>query len=97
MRYEFHPEARAEYLDAAAYYEERQIGLGVRFTIEIEDVIQRIAGAPHRWQKVEGEIHRCLAHRFPYGVLYSIEKDYVFVLAIMHHSRKPGYWRRRTD
>lgn len=48
MRYEFYPEAHAEYLDAAAYYEERQIGLGVRFTIEIEDVIQRIAEAPHR-------------------------------------------------
>lgn len=96
MRYEFHPEARAEYLDAAAYYEERQIGLGVRFTIEIESAIKRVVEAPHRWQKVEGAIQRCLAHRFPYGVLYSIENDDVLILAIMHHSRKPGYWRMRA-
>jgi len=96
MRHEFHPEARTEYLHAASYYEERQTGLGTRFTIEIENTIQRMVEVPHRWQKFEGEIHRCLAHRFPYGVLYSIEKDHVLVLAIMHHSRKPGYWQTRT-
>lgn len=96
MRYEFHPEARVEYLKAVAYYEERQAGLGARFTVEIESAIQRIVEAPHRWRKIEGEIRRCLAHTFPYGVLYSVEADYVLVLAIMHHSRKPGYWRNRA-
>ncbi len=96
MHHEFHPEARAEYLHATSYYEKRQTGLGARFTIEIENTIQRITEAPTRWQKLEGEIRRCLAHTFPYGVLYSIEKDHVLVLAIMHHSRKPGYWHTRT-
>lgn len=96
MRVEFHPEARAEYLAAAAYYEERQTGLGARFTIEIEKTLERIADAPERWRKIEGEIRRCLAHTFPYGVLYSVENDFVLVLAIMHLSREPGYWRQRA-
>lgn len=96
MRYEFHPEARAEYLATVAYYEERQAGLGARFTIEIEKTIQRIVEAPSRWRKFEGDVRRCLAHTFPYGVLYSIEADHLLVLAVMHHSRGPGYWRKRS-
>lgn len=96
MRIEFHPEARAEYLAAAAYYEERQAGLGARFTIEIEKTLQRIADAPERGRKIEGEIRRCLAHSFPYGILYVFGNDVVLVLAIMHLSREPGYWRQRA-
>lgn len=61
MRYEFHPEARVEYLKAVAYYDERQAGLGTRFTVEIERTIQRIVEVPHRWRNLEGEIRRCLA------------------------------------
>lgn len=95
MRYAFHPQARVEYLEAIAYYEERRAGLGARFVAEIEGVIQRIVEAPQRWRIIEGEIRRCLAHRFPYGVLYSVEPGYVLMLAVMHHSREPGYWRDR--
>lgn len=96
MRYTFHPEARIEYLDAVAHYEERQAGLGGRFTIEIESSIARILEAPRRWRAMEGEVRRCLAHTFPYGVLYSVESEYVLILAIMHHSRKPDYWHHRV-
>jgi hypothetical protein len=97
MYFEFHPEARIEYLEAIAYYEERQAGLGSRFTIEIESAIQRIVEAPNRWPGIEGEVRRCLAHTFPYGVLYSIETDHILLIAIMHLSRKPGYWRNRVS
>lgn len=97
MHYEFHPEARIEYLASVAFYESREIGLGARFTIEIERAIQRIVAAPTRWRKIEGEIRRCLAHRFPYGVLYSVEADHVVILAVMHHSRTPEYWQNRLS
>ncbi|MGH8711570.1 MAG: type II toxin-antitoxin system RelE/ParE family toxin, partial [Burkholderiales bacterium] len=97
MHYEFHPDARVEYLDAVDYYEDRQAGLGARFTIEVERTIQRIVEAPTRCCKIDSEIRRCLAHTFPYGILYSVEVDHVLVLAIMHHSRKPGYWRSRLS
>lgn len=97
MRYEFHPEARIEYLEAVAYYESRQAKLGARFTIDVERTIGLIVEAPARWRKVDGDVRRCLTRKFPYGVLYSIEPDHVLVLAVMHHSRKPGYWRSRIS
>ena len=45
----FHPEADAEYADAAAYYADRGADLGGRFYDEIEKVIAEIDAAPHRF------------------------------------------------
>jgi hypothetical protein len=36
-----------------------------------------------------------LTRVFPYAVLYTIELDYVLIIAVMHTHREPGYWRRR--
>ena len=38
---------------------------------------------------MEDDVRRCLTSRFPYGVLYSIETDEVFILAVMHLNRNP--------
>jgi hypothetical protein len=73
MNYAFHPEARLEYRDAAAFYEARRPGLGGAFTREIEAVIEQILEAPDRWRLIEQDVRRCLAHMFPYGVLFSCE------------------------
>ncbi len=34
--------------------------------------------------------------KFPYSILYAVEKDSVYLLAIMHQKRKPLYWKNRT-
>ena len=39
MTYDFHPEARLEYREAAAFYEARRSGLGAAFTIEVEAAV----------------------------------------------------------
>ena len=71
MDYAFHPEARLEYLGAADFYEQRRPGLGANFSLEIEAAIERILEAPTRWPVFEGDVRRCLTHRFPYGILYA--------------------------
>jgi len=97
MKYIYHPEALAEYADAALYYEERTPGLGADFTFEVETAIQKVLEVPDRWRCIEDDIRRFLVSRFPYGVLYTIEADYILILAIMHLSREPGYWRHRAS
>ena len=44
---------------------------------------------------LDDEVRRCMARKFPYGILYTIEQDYILILAIMHCSREPGYWKSR--
>jgi toxin ParE1/3/4 len=43
----------------------------------------------------EDDIRRSLTHFFPYAVLYSIEPEYLLIIAVMHCNREPGYWRHR--
>jgi toxin ParE1/3/4 len=95
MRLVFHPEARLEYREAAAFDEARRPGLGAAFTREIEAAIEHILAAPDRWRCIEQDVRRCLAHVFPYGLLYSVEGDFILIIALAHGSRKPGYWRER--
>ncbi|HKP37268.1 MAG TPA: hypothetical protein VJT71_10445 [Pyrinomonadaceae bacterium] len=52
MTYDFHPEARLEYREAAAFYEARRSGLGAAFTIEVEAAIERIVNNPRSWRVI---------------------------------------------
>lgn len=95
MTYAFHPEARLEYREAAAFYESRRPGLGAAFTREVEAVIEQILEAPDRWRFVEQDVRRCLTRIFPYGILYTVETDFILIVAVAHGSREPGYWLGR--
>jgi plasmid stabilization system protein ParE len=95
MTFSFHPEAEEEFLEAINYYEDRERGLGYDFSIEVFATIQNIVIYPTAWPVIEESIRRCLVHRFPYGVLYSIEQEEILILAVMHLRRHPGYWKNR--
>ena len=95
MRYEFHPAALEEYLQVALWYAEREPQVAIKFVSSVEDAIARIVEAPQRWRVVEEDVRRCLTRVFPFGILYTIEADFVLIVAIMHFSREPGYWKSR--
>jgi len=90
-----HPEADRELREAIAYYEMREAGLGTEFAVEVCAALGRIADHPNAWPVLEGDLRRCLRNRFPYGLIYSIEPDSIFILAVMHLHRDPDYWRQR--
>lgn len=75
MRYEFHPEALAEYQEAARYYEGCQEGLQLRFMASVEAAVHQVAAAPERWRLIEQDVRWCLTKVFPYAILYTIEPE----------------------
>ena len=95
MTYDFHPDARVEYREAAMFYEGRRAGLGAAYTLEVEAAIKRILDGPNRWRIIEQDVHRCLIHTFPFGILYTVERDSILIIAVMNLRREPGYWRSR--
>jgi plasmid stabilization system protein ParE len=95
MKYKFHPEAQIEFSESVLYYSEKNLKLGTAFYTEIENVICKITKNPAMFTTIEEDIRRCLMKRFPYGVLYTIEEDYILILAVMHFSRDPSYWKHR--
>lgn len=92
----FHPDAEAEMIEAAAYYESQQQDLGRRFLASVQDALNRIQVNPVLYPEVEGDVRRCLTKTFPYGVLFLIRPDEYVVIAVMHLHRDPGYWKMRV-
>ena len=97
MKYEFHPEALDEFEAAAKFYAECQNGLELRFIACVEAALRQVSEYPGRFRPFEEDVRRCLVHVFPYAILYSVEADFALIIAVMHCSREPGYWRHRID
>ena len=95
MKYSFHPDAEKELNEAIAYYNECQNGLGLEFAKELYLSIQNILSFPHAWAPLSANTRRCLTNRFPYGVIYQIADEEVFIIAVMHLNREPNYWKKR--
>jgi plasmid stabilization system protein ParE len=99
--YGFHLEAAEEYLTATQYYLEHSSELiAAAFVAEVEAAIQILRTAPTQWAVIEEpQIRRCLLTRFPYSIYYRWEanNDRVSIYAVMHTSRRPGYWRDRLE
>jgi len=95
MRIRFHPEAEQELTEATAWYNERSEVAAQAFALEIDHAVRSIREAPLRWPRgMRGE-RRFVLDRFPYTVLYRVKDDHVFITAVAHQSRRPGYWRHR--
>ena len=95
MSFSFHPEAEEEFNKAIDYYEDIEVGLGYDFALEVYSAIQRSVEYPKAWAVLEGVIRRSLVKRFPYGILYSEDKEGILIVAVMNLHREPGYWKHR--
>jgi hypothetical protein len=93
--YTFHPAAGQEYADAAGYYAAISAELGGRFYEEIERLITQACRQPDRFFKFSPPARRVLARKFPFSVVYLNEPDRIWIVAVMHAKRRPGYWRER--
>ena len=93
----FHPDIQFEIRDSYQWYESRARGLGEDFLGELESAFQVIKEIPDTWPLIANNFRRYLLDRFPFGIIYQKKQDYIYVLAVMHLSRKPGYWLDRTD
>ena len=93
-------DAAQEFQEAAAWYENEQQGLGERFIAAFEHAIQLLSEDNPPLTPAEGDAgargaQKLLLHKFPFSVIvYKIEGSFVIV-ALAHHSRKPGYWKSR--
>ena len=95
MKYEFHPEAEFEVIEAAAHYELEVSGLGIRFGNEVERVVELLIENPKLCAPVEGDIRHFILRQFPFSVIYAEAGGILYILAIAHGSRKPRYWSER--
>ena len=95
MPIKFSPQARAEFKDGEAYYEQQVLGLGGCFRTEVREALVRIRRWPLAAPLERGDVRRMVLSRFPYKILYSIEPDCLYIIALAHQHRAPAYWADR--
>jgi plasmid stabilization system protein ParE len=89
----FHPEAEAEYLHAFEWYEVRSPRAALRFESQVDDVLARIVGTPESFPRYDDTHRFAIVRRFPFSIVFQNLSDHVYVVAVAHSSRSPGYWQ----
>jgi len=92
-----HAEAIEEYNQAAKHYAEINPELGKRFYREMDRLIVEILRSPSVYRRVDGPWQRHFSKAFPYAIIYRQEPEYIYIIAIMHMHREPGYWKHRVQ
>jgi toxin ParE1/3/4 len=91
----FHPEAFQEMFETARFYESKAPGLGLDFLNSVEQSTRRMFEFPSLGPVERANIRRRIVPGFPFVILYELHQDSLFIAAVMHQRRKPGYWRER--
>lgn len=94
-------EASQEAIEAAAWYEYEQPGLGAEFFAAVDaaiDVIEEnfLPLSPPPEEVGDTGVRRLILERFPYDIVAIELPEETVVIAVAHHSRKPGYWLERS-
>jgi toxin ParE2 len=87
--------AQQELDTAVERYNAKAPSLGYALFDEVVSASQRLCDFPELWPKVRQGIRRCRLKRFPYSLLYRADAGEIVVIAVMHHRRRPDYWRSR--
>ena len=88
-------EAEVELWEAVGYYEEKAAGLGLDFAAEVEASLESLKECPERWPLRADGTRRLLTQRFPFLIVYTLHQQHIWVVAIAHCKRRPGYWTDR--
>ncbi len=92
----FRRAARAEFDDAADWYEQRRAGLGAAFTAAVQRVLDQIAAQPDFYPQVYQDVREAQVSGYPHCVYCREESGRVVVLSVFHTARDPSIWQGRA-
>lgn len=93
----YHLAAEEELLNEIGFLELRAPGLGRRFYGEVRRAESLIAQCPESGYELSPGVRKYRLRKFPFSLVYSVEKEGLLILAVAHHSRRPRYWAGRVD
>lgn len=99
MEYEIiiRPEAEEDLTKTFVWYEDKRHGLGLDFLLQVDAGLRFIARNPQIYAPVYKETRKHLVKRFPYKIIYVIEKQRIIVLGVLHGKRSPSVLKTRTE
>ena len=95
-RARFLEEAEAEFLYEVSYYSERQPKGSVRFRHAVEAATARALAFPKAGLPYLVKTRRVFVRGYPFFLVYREEPGGIAIFALVHESRRPGYWAERA-
>lgn len=88
--------ARIEFKDAVKYYRVHAgNGIAYDFRDQALRATRKLLEHPELGMRVHDEVRRFPLHDYPYSIIYRLTSEAIIIVAIAHHSRRPGYWGAR--
>ena len=99
---QYHPEARAEFVEAVLWYAKQRKVVGVRFRAAARQTVRSVTLYPESapvwpgWDRlpVVRAVH--LQKPWPYRVVYFVDDFRLQIVAVAHDKRLPRYWEHRV-
>jgi toxin ParE1/3/4 len=94
--YRFHPHAAADYFEEIGYLRDEDARVAIDFTAAVDGAIARVLEYPEIGVVIREsrgrQIRKWRLRSFRYSLVYAVLDNVVRILAVAHHSRRPGYW-----
>lgn len=96
------PDAEEEIKHELRWYENQSAGLGDDLWREIQHTVALISGHPQIGSvvtrvRVTPQVRRVRLRRFPFYIVYREFDEEIELVALAPTSKRPGYWRYRTQ
>jgi len=91
------PEAENDLKEAFCWYEDKRPGLGHDFLLQVDAALSFIKRNPEIFPAEYKGTRKHLIKRFPYKIIYLVEKEKFIVLAVIHSKRSPNLIKKRID
>lgn len=88
--------AERDIQSAFEWYESQRSGLGDEFLASLRERLETVRSFPEAFPVLYRDVRRAVVSRFPYVVFYVVQPTRVAVLAVVHQSRNPATWPRRS-
>jgi len=91
------PEAEDDLKATFSWYEDKRIGLGYDFLLQVDAGINFINRNPEIHPIEYKGTRKHLIKRFPYKIIYLVEEEEIIILAVIHGKRRPDLIKKRID
>jgi toxin ParE1/3/4 len=94
----FDSDAERELFQYVDWYESRKKGLGLEFENVVMKISEKLAENPMfpSSYSIGKNFRRIILNRFPFSIIFRIQSYGILIIAIVHHKRRPGYWKQRN-
>ena len=93
----YHQLAAKELIESASFYEQRREFLGEEFLEEVDLAVEAILKNPNFGRFGKSNTLSQRMKRFPFRIIYRVQPERIWIVAVAHLARMPGYWANRVQ